>query len=89
MSAIRLISSFVSSRWTRSYSTPSLRINEQGLARAVAQGFTILSLAVSLVPANEPEANGYLCGVEELARHGDHAVNNIRLDDVLSELTFT
>src|SRR3954454_20676867 len=42
--------------------------------------------AVLVVAGDEPETNGELRGVEELAGQGDHAIDQIGLDDVLADV---
>lgn len=58
-------------------------VDEQRLAATVAEP------VVLLVPGHEPEADRDLGGVEELSRHGDHAVHEISLNDVLPYLALT
>ena len=55
-------------------------VDEQRLAPPVAEP------AVALVAGEEPETDRDLGRVEELARQGDHAVDEVRLDDVLADL---
>ena len=55
-------------------------VDEQHLAPPVPV------LAASTVPGQEPEADGYLRGVEELAGQGHHAVHEVRLYEVLANL---
>lgn len=58
-------------------------VNKEGLSTAVAE------FAVSLVSGYKPKTNRNLCGVEELTREGDHAVDQIRFDDVSADLSLT
>ena len=44
--------------------------------------------SVLLVTREEPQAHRDLGGVEELTRQRDHAVDEIRVDDVLADLLF-
>ena len=44
--------------------------------------------AAPAVPGQEPEAGGYLRGVEELTGQGHHAVHQVRLDEVLAYFPF-
>ena len=55
-------------------------VDEQDLAPPLAVS------AASAVPGQEPEADGYLRGVEELTGQGHHAVHQVGLDKVLSDL---
>lgn len=55
-------------------------VDEEGLAPAVT------FLPVVLVPGEEPEADGDLCGVEELAGECDHAVDEVGLDEGFPDL---
>ena len=57
-------------------------VDEEGLLAAIA------FLPVVLVPREEPEADGDLGGVEELAGECDHAVDEVRLDEGFSDLAF-
>ena len=41
-----------------------------------------------LVFGEEPEADGNLRGVEELARERDHAIDQVSLDDGFADLAF-
>ena len=60
-------------------------IDEEGLAFAVA----VAAFAVGFfVFGQEPEADGDRGGVEELAGQGDHAVDEVVLDELLADLAF-
>jgi hypothetical protein len=64
-------------------SVPSLRASmKEGLFAAVA------AFAVVLVLGQEPQADGNLRAVEELAGHGDHAVHEVGLDDGFADVAF-
>jgi len=60
-------------------------IDEEGFAAAVAVAALFIGFFVF---GEEPEADGDLGGVEELAREGDHAVDEVVLDHLLADLTF-
>lgn len=61
-------------------------VDEQGFAAAVAQA----AFGVGLFGAgDEPEADGDLGGVEELARQGDHAVDHVLVDHRLADGALT
>jgi len=64
----------------RSISVPSLRASMNRVLAA-----TVPEAAVLLVAGDEPEADGDLRRIEELAGHGDHTVHEVRLDDVLAD----
>jgi hypothetical protein len=49
---------------------------------------SVAELSVLLVPREEPQAHRYLRRIEELPGKGDHAVDKIRLDDILPDLPF-
>ena len=83
MPAIFAMSASVSSRWTRSISVPSLRASMKSVSPRRSR-----KRAVVLVAREEPEADGDLRGVEELAGQGDHAVHEVGLDDGLADLAF-
>ena len=76
------MSSSVSSRWVRSTMRPSLRASMNSASRPPVSVY-----AASAVPGQEPEADGYLRGVEELTGQGHHAVNHVRLDEVLPDFS--
>ena len=57
-------------------------VDEQGLAGPLAE-FSVL-----LVAGDEPQADGDLRAVEQLAGERDHAVDEVGLDDVLADLAF-
>lgn len=56
-------------------------IDEERLAAPVAEA------PILFFTGDKPEANGDLCGVEELAGQCNHAVNQVGLDDVLADFT--
>jgi hypothetical protein len=58
------------------------RVNKERLASPVTEA-TIL-----FVPREEPQANGNLRRIEELAWQRDHAVHKVGFDDGLADLTF-
>ena len=60
-------------------------IDEEGLAFAIAVAAFTVGLFVF---GQEPEADGDLGGVEELAGQGDHAVDEVVLDHLLADLAF-
>ena len=63
-------------------------IDEEGFAFAVSiVAFAINGLGL-FVFGQEPEADGDLGGVEELAGQGDHAVDEVVLDELLADLAF-
>ncbi len=80
--AMRAMSSRVSSRWVRSTMLPILRASINKTSPSAVAEFMVLA-----VSRQEPEADRYLCGVKELARHGYHAVDQIGLDNVLADLS--
>lgn len=51
-------------------------VYKEGMTSAVTE------FAVFLVPAEKPEADRYLRCIKKLTRHGDHAINQVRFDDV-------
>ncbi len=57
-------------------------VDEEGLAVAFSE------LAVCLATSQKPEADGDLCGVEELARESDHAVDEVFFDEAFADLPF-
>ena len=60
-------------------------VDEEGLFAAVAE----VAFGVGgFVFREEPEADGNLCAVEELAGEGDHAVHEVGLDEGLPNLPF-
>ena len=63
-------------------------VDEEGFAAAVAEGGAVESAAVLLVLGEEPETDRYLGGIEELAGHGDDAIDQVGFDDVLADLAF-
>ena len=73
--------SSVSSRWTRSTMRPSLRASMKSTSprRSRKRPFFLFA-------CEEPQADRDLRRVEELPRQRDHAVHEVRLDDVLADL---
>jgi hypothetical protein len=57
-------------------------VDEEHFVAAIAEA------VVPLVAGEEPEADGDLSRVNELARKRDHAVYEVGLNDVLADLTF-
>ena len=57
-------------------------VDEKNLAAAIAV------FAVFLVTSKEPETRGNLCRVKELAGEGDHAIDEVGFDNVLSDFAF-
>jgi hypothetical protein len=49
---------------------------------------SILEAPVLLAARQKPQTHGDLCGVEELPGQGDHAVDEIGLDDGFADLAF-
>lgn len=68
-------------------------VDEEGLAPAVADELRIFGVrslyrAGGFISSQEPEADGDLGGVEELAGECDHAVYEVCLDEGFSDLAF-
>ncbi len=64
-------------------------VDEEHLAGAVAQRFALLPEAVPPVLRQEPEADRDLGGEEQLPRHRDDAVDQVRLDDARADRALT
>ena len=75
------VSSSVNSRWVRAAIRPIFRASMKSISSS-----TVAMLAVATASGEEPEAGGYLGGVEQLPRQCDHAVHEVGLDEVLSDL---
>ena len=69
------------------------RVDEEGLLPSVAEGMARRESRPTCAPGfvfrEEPEADGNLRAVEELAGKGDHAVHEVGLDDGTADVAFT
>src|SRR5690349_1441202 len=67
-------------------------VNEEGLASAVSEQFLVRRTrrrpAVPFIPGQEPQADGNLGDVKQLARKSDHAVHEVGFDDGFTDFAF-
>jgi len=64
-------------------------IDEEDLTLAVSLAALTLDLPVRLVLGEEPETHGDARCVEQLGGHGHDALDQVRLDEALPDLTLT